>query len=271
LALVDVSDAATDSVVVIPENLLAAGKDFSPPDLPFRVKVHSYFRNSSLTPVDQATNLPAAATVGLGTRYAVQRRPRTTALNERDVPSAVIEVLLPDGKSMGTWLLSGWFLDSRSERAIPQSVEIASRNWQLSLRLERAYKDFSLTLLDFRHDKYPGTEKPKNFSSEVHLRNPRTGEDRNVLIYMNEPLRYQGFTFYQASFDPRFDDVTVLQVVRNPVWLTPYFACLIVGGGLLLQFAIHLVGFMRQQAPAGGSGARAARGQGPVATPSASA
>jgi hypothetical protein len=37
--------------------------------------------------------------------------------------------------------------------------------------------------------------------------------------------------------------VTILQVVRNPGWLTPYLACGIVTAGLIVQFLIHLVGF----------------------------
>ena len=65
---------------------------------------------------------------------------------------------------------------------------------------------------------------------------------RSVLIYMNKPLRYAGETFYQASFD-RDDHGTVLQVVLNPSWLTPYFSCILVGLGLIVQFCISLFGF----------------------------
>ena len=59
---------------------------------------------------------------------------------------------------------------------------------------------------------------------------------------MNNPLRYAGETFYQASFDPD-DHGSVLQVVHNPSWLTPYFSCILVGLGLLVQFFTHLIGF----------------------------
>ena len=89
------------------------------------------------------------------------------------------------------------------------------------LRQERYYLPFSLHLIEFRHDKYPGTDIPKNFSSRVRLQNLENGEDREVLIFMNNPLRYAGETFYQASFDPD-DHGSVLQVVHNPSWLTPY-------------------------------------------------
>ncbi|MFM7100526.1 MAG: ResB protein required for cytochrome C biosynthesis, partial [Verrucomicrobiota bacterium] len=73
---------------------------------------------------------------------------------------------------------------------------------------------------------------------------------------MNNPLRHAGLTYYQASFDRIDPRVTVLQVVRNPSWLTPYFGCAIVGGGLLVQFLIHLAGFLTRRGgrPSAGAG-----------------
>jgi hypothetical protein len=39
----------------------------------------------------------------------------------------------------------------------------------------------------------------------------------------------------------------VLQVVRNPGWLTPYIGCALVGAGLVIQFMFHLVGFIAKR------------------------
>jgi hypothetical protein len=69
-----------------------------------------------------------------------------------------------------------------------------------------------------------------------------------VLIYMNNPLRYSGLTFYQAGFE-NDDRTTVLQVVRNPSWLVPYIACALMTAGLAVQFGIHLFGFVRRRRP----------------------
>ena len=63
---------------------------------------------------------------------------------------------------------------------------------------------------------------------------------------MNNPLRYGGFTFYQSGFD-RDNQGTILQVVRNPSWITPYIACLIVGAGLTIQFLSHLIPFLKRR------------------------
>jgi len=75
------------------------------------------------------------------------------------------------------------------------------------------------------------------------LSNPQTGENREAKIYMNNPLRYDGITFYQGSYDPKDPRVSILQVVKNPSWLTPYFSCVLVGLGLIVQFLTHLFGF----------------------------
>ena len=92
----------------------------------------------------------------------------------------------------------------------------------------------------------PGTEIPKNFASRITLIDPERSVDREVLIYMNHPLRYRGETFYQSGFQ-KDDSATILQVVRNPSFLAPYVACIVVAAGLLFQFGFHLVGFARRR------------------------
>jgi hypothetical protein len=107
------------------------------------------------------------------------------------------------------------------------------------MRPRRQYLPYSITLKKFSHDVYPGTDIPKNFSSLVHLSNPGRGEERDVLIYMNQPLRYDGKAFYQASFG-KGDTLSILQVVENPGWLLPYLSCTLVTLGLLLHFSLSL-------------------------------
>jgi len=159
-------------------------------------------------------------------------------MNRRDMPSALLEISGPQG-APGEQFVSAFLTR-------PNVVIAGGRRFELSLRPQRYYKPFSLQLLDFRFDRYPGTEIPKNFSSRVRILHPGVGE-REVVIRMNEPLRYGGETFFQADWDKRDEKGTVLQVVRNPSWLTPYLACVIVSLGLVLQFMIHLVGYISKR------------------------
>jgi hypothetical protein len=117
---------------------------------------------------------------------------------------------------------------------------------ELQLQSKRFYLPFSLHLLEFRHDVYNGTDIPKNYSSRLLLDRPDTGEHREVLISMNNPLRCAGRTLYQAGFDAD-DQGTILQVVKNPGWLTPYLACGLITMGLIVQFLSHLIPFLRRR------------------------
>jgi cytochrome c biogenesis protein ResB len=161
-------------------------------------------------------------------------------MNDRDVVSAAVEIFAGEG-SLGTWLVS-------DALGAPQTFSAGGRTWQLAMRPSRYYKPYSVTLQKFTHEKYPGTEIPKNFASTVTLVDPERSVNRNALIYMNHPLRYRGDTYYQAGFE-RDDRTTILQVVRNPSFIAPYVACIVVAAGLLVQFGYHLVGFARRRRP----------------------
>ena len=75
---------------------------------------------------------------------------------------------------------------------------------------------------------------------------PSRHEDRETLIYMNHPLRYEGMTFYQSGFDNN-DTTTILQVLQNPSWLIPYISCALIASGMVLQFGMHLTSFVRRR------------------------
>ena len=247
LAIVDPSDAETVSVTAIPASRLRVGRAISPPGVPFRLVTRGYFENAAIA--ERSAEAPMAvnlATAGTGaTRSVFPQEAFRGDEKAQNSPAAFVEIFEGD-KSLGVWLLSAMVVD-------PEIIEIAGEKYALSLRHERHYLPFWLTLRDFRHEVYPGTEIPKNFSSLVHLRDPAAGEDREVLIFMNNPLRYGGKAFYQSGYQG--DAITILQVVDNPGWLIPYIAFCVVGAGMLIQFLGHFFGFVPGARDAGG-GAR---------------
>ena len=257
LAVIDATDPDSDQVVAIPCSRLVRRGEVSDPEMPFAVRVKNYYANSSLAQQSQPGYEPVKTTAGAGIWW--REEPRETEMNRLDMPSAIVEIATPRG-SLGTFLASAW-------QDQPQTFTYNHRSYALLLRQERYYLPFSLHLIEFRHDRYPGTDIPKNFSSRVRLQNLENGEDREVRIFMNNPLRYEGETFYQASFDPD-DHGSVLQVVHNPSWLTPYFSCVLVATGLVIQFLSHLIPFLKRRmtvpAPAN---ARPAAGAGRVNAP----
>lgn len=249
LAIIDPSDPARDWVVAIPESRLRRGKLIHDTRLPFDVQVEAYFHNAELFegPQDVAASATTpVANSGFAVELGAHARPRppTSGVDqdEIDLPAAYVTVL-KDGRNHGTYLAALYF--SLVPRFGLQDVQVGDKTYRMALRYVRDYKPYSISLLDFRHDRYLGTETPRNFSSHIRLVDPAHNEDREVLIYMNNPLRYRGETFYQASFK-QGDGGTVLQVVRNPGWLLPYVACTVGALGMMLQFGTHLLRFIRR-------------------------
>jgi ResB-like family len=238
LAVIDTTDKDSDKVVAIPCSVLTRRGTVRDPEMPFAVRDKTFYANSQLTQNDAPGFQPVKTTAGDGSDLWWRQLPRETAMDRVDLPSAIVEIITPQG-SLGTFLVSAMLTQ-------PQHFTFDHRTYEMVLRPERYYMPFSLHLIQFRHDKYPGTDIPKNFSSRLRLQNLDNGEDRQVLIYMNNPLRYQGETFYQASYDPD-DHGSVLQVVHNPSWLTPYVACVMVAVGLTWQFLSHLIPFLKRR------------------------
>jgi hypothetical protein len=234
LAVVDTTDAEGDKVVAIPAPLLVTGGEIPHAEIPFKLRVKTFYPNSQVTGREAAGFTPVQSDDNLG-KVFWRELPPVTQMNQRDIPSGLVELTGPDGQTQ-TRLVTG-YIDQ------PQAFAMGERVFQLALRPERYYKPFDLHLLDFRFDRYAGTEIPKNFSSRVRLERPDTGEKRELTIRMNEPLRYGGETFFQADWDKTDEKGTVLQVVKNPGWLTPYFACVLVASGMIWQFLVHLIKF----------------------------
>jgi hypothetical protein len=238
LAVVEVTNPEFDRVTSIPEDVLAKEGEITSESLPFKIRVNKFYPNSEVTSRDPNGTIQPPAMQGLGPQVTVRETAPETQMDRRNMPSVTVEISSTNG-SLGTWFASFWIQQ-------PQTLTVGDREFEFSLRPKRLYKPYTIELIDFRHDKYPGTEIPKDFSSMVRVVNPATGETRETRIYMNNPLRYGGETYYQASYD-KDDQGTVLQVVRNPGWLTPYLACVVVSVGLLGQFLMHLVAFFTRR------------------------
>lgn len=230
LAIIDTTDPAYDDVYSIPEATLAREGTVRVPGTPLSIRVRKFYRNANLSALAQGDQ-PSMATAGVGPGVKVVEAAPVTRDEEINHTTAFIEPIA-SGHSFGTWLVS-------TDLGAPQGFTYEGRSYRLLVRPLRIYLPYAITLKKFSHDVYPGTDIPKNFSSLIHLSNPNTGEERDVLIYMNQPMRYDGKAFYQASFG-KGDTLSILQVVGNPGWLIPYISCVLVTIGLLLHFGITL-------------------------------
>lgn len=240
LALVDITNPEYDEVVAVPVSLLESKTAIQHPKLPFRIVPVAYYPNAQLRPRSQMPNpLPSLATAGVGPGVAVEPAPVTYKTDETNFPTAYLEFVGSEG-SLGTYLFSTMMVE-------PQEVNYQGHTWHVILRAERDYFPFTLTLKKFTHDIYPGTDIPKDFASTIQLKSDDGRDDREIRIFMNNPLRYGGRAFYQAGYANN-DRTSVLQVVSNPSWLVPYVSCALIALGLAIEFGMHLIAYFRRRA-----------------------
>jgi len=240
LAIVERSNPKVDDEILVPGSFLKEGSVLKNPELPFDIEVVRYMVNSEIwRPKVGERNL---ATEGIRRhRIAIEKRESPGVESAGEFPSAYVTLRQKNTSvPLGTYLVSTWFSFLNCQ---PDTVTQDGRNYQISLRPQRSYRDYTIELNKFQHKKFVGTNVAKDFRSFVRLIEPGKGENRQVEIYMNHPLYYRGETFYQSSLAVCAKG-TILQVVHNWGWWLPYLSCAMVSGGMLIHFGIMLVNFL---------------------------
>lgn len=244
LSLAQEPDTGNGQSAIIPEERLKPGTRITLPNIPFDIVIQKFFRNARITPLTPSDQQSAAAsTHGVGATVALTEMPPHQSTTLRDLESVVLEVIPHQSTAtpgtLGTWLLCDH--PGGTEHFVD-----GGNAWSMELRPRRYPLSCSLTLLQFIHERFTGTEIARQFASHINLLDPEHHENRDVTITMNHPLRYRGKTFYQSGFETD-DSATILQVVENPVFFAPYLACAIIAAGLCLQFIVSFHTFSHRR------------------------
>ena len=251
LAIIDTSDEKSDKVYAIPQSRLkraAAGQQIiDSPELPCKVKVIEWMPNSSVTRLDPSKNdNPATAGLGLNAR-AVPERTQGGAMSKQDIGSAYVELLdKKSGESLGVYLVSQFFNDQKQLfMGVPadqnDSVTIDGKPFSLGLRFRREYKPYQVFLEDVSREDYEATNRPRDYSSHIVIKDPDRDAEVKGHIWMNNPVRYRNESFYQSEYNAmnqggQMVEMTGLQVVANQGWVIPYVACMLVLFGMISHF-----------------------------------
>lgn len=130
------------------------------------------------------------------------------------------------------------------------TVKMDGRDHVFELRRVRYPLPATLQLVDFNKELHPGIEMARSFSSAVIVK-PEHGAERTLTISMNKPLRLEGFTFYQSSYNvmPDGREASTFAVVKNYGRMMPYLATFATFFGMVLHFAgrlLHRIRHMRR-------------------------
>jgi ABC-type transport system involved in cytochrome c biogenesis permease subunit len=102
--------------------------------------------------------------------------------------------------------------------------------------------DFQVYCNDFKLDKYPGSESPSSFSSELTLIDAKRKVKMDRKVFMNNVMDYDGYRFFQSGYDldnpstPENEEGTVLSV-NHDWWGTniTYIGYLLMSIGMLMS------------------------------------
>jgi len=143
------------------------------------------------------------------------------------MPSARKQIVRAPAGQMGSHLgavkLELIYMGMVSEVFVPGLARLAGRpvkgsmgnlSYTITYGSKEILVPFSLFLKNFEVERYPGSNSPSSFASNVVLQDPEMGIQEDRRIFMNNVLKHRGYRFYQASYDK--DELgTILSVNRD--------------------------------------------------------
>ncbi len=90
---------------------------------------------------------------------------------------------------------------SKGVQGRPRILEVGSMGFSVAYGAKNIELPFSIKLNEFILEKYPGTNSASSYASEVTLLDNRSNLVHDQRIFMNNILKYEGYRFFQSSFD----------------------------------------------------------------------
>ena len=135
------------------------------------------------------------------------------------------------GKTQKTMLIG-----QKGDEGQPQTLDFGDMKITMEYGAKVETLPFSILCKDFILERYPGTENPSSYASEVTLQDPAKAVQFDQRIYMNHILDYEGYRFFQSSFDQ--DELGTYLSVNHDFWGTwiSYLGYFLLTIGLIMTF-----------------------------------
>lgn len=209
---------------------------FRLPKLPFDLEVAGWQNHAA--PVSITERAPAASERVADGYYLMEKPDEVNA--EANTAGCYARIVRRDGTKSDPFILAGASFH-------PFSVRHEDRIFTVDLRKRLWPMPFTVKLDEFTAEFHPGTMKPSKFVSRItRIEN---GGEAKVTIQMNEPMRYEGLTFFQASYGPPGTGpgqrmYSVFEIVKNPADKWPEYSLYVVAFGMLVTFLTKFFGYL---------------------------
>ena len=158
--------------------------------------------------------------------------------DNEDLPDALITNI-----QVGDETHSEIIIGKSGIRAVPTTFKCGGLFFSLAYGAKNIQLPFEVGLTDFRLKKYPGSESPSSYESDIIIKDESNDYIQSYNLFMNHVVDYGGFRFFQSSYDWSNDqnkeagldpDITILSVNHDfwGTWIT-YLGYLLLAIGLL--------------------------------------
>jgi cytochrome c-type biogenesis protein CcsB len=124
-------------------------------------------------------------------------------------------------------------LEKEDEKYSSGTLNINGKKIEVFYGSKTTTLPYSLKLNDFILERYPGSNSPSGYKSDVVLIDKAANIEKPYLIFMNNILKYKGYRFYQSSYD-KDEKGTTLSVNHDKAGMLVTYS----GYGLLFIFII---------------------------------
>lgn len=206
------------------------------PNLPFDLEIAGYHINA--VPVSVVERAPANQELKADGYYLMSKPEEINA--EANTAACYARIVQRNGTKSDPFILAGASFH-------PFTVRQDDRIFTVDMRKRLWPMPFTVQLDEFTADFHPGTSKPAKFVSKITR--IEDGTEAKVTIQMNEPMRYEGLTFFQASYGPPGAGpgekmYSVFEIVHNPADKWPEYSLYIVTFGMLITFLTHFISYL---------------------------
>jgi len=206
------------------------------PELPFDLEIGGYLKKALTVAITERA--PEAGQLKADGYYLMERPDEINA--EANTAGCYARIVQRDGTKSAPFILAGASFH-------PFTVKHGERVFTIDMRKRLWPMPFTVKLDEFTAEFHPGTMKPAKFISKVtRIEN---GGEAKVTIQMNEPMRYEGLTFFQASYGPPGAGpgqrmYSVFEIVKNPADHWPEYSLYVVSFGMLVTFLTKLGAYL---------------------------
>lgn len=146
--------------------------------------------------------------------------------SDKDALRMIVNI---DGESQNVVVFGGKGVASNPETIYGKDMRV-----ELSYGSQYIGLPFSISLKDFIIERYPGSNSPSSYASEVVLIDQNRNIEKPFKIFMNNILSYRGYRFYQSSYDQ--DELGTVLSVNRDYWGTTitYLGYFLMTAGMFL-------------------------------------